>query len=254
MTFIGLESKLINMDEKRVRISQAASILGVTAQTLRNWEKSGKLKAQRSIGRQRFYAVADLQRVLQDLPKLGWAWAASSQAPELPDEYYCERLDCFTSRLSKMAVALQVQLGSGADQLVSLLIQVAGEIGDNSFTHNIGNWPDVPGVFFAYDVGQRLIVLADRGRGVRATLERVRPEMGSDIEALRVAFTGIISGRDPEKRGNGLKVVRTVAENNPIGLEFRSGLGSVRIPKEPGVMKITQAKENVRGVYAHITF
>ncbi|MBI4092669.1 MAG: MerR family DNA-binding transcriptional regulator [Candidatus Kerfeldbacteria bacterium] len=242
------------MEEKVVRIGKAAAMLGVTSQTLRNWEKSGRLRPERTAGGQRYYAAADLKRLMVDLPALGWAWAASAQAPELPEEYYCERQDRFTSRLEKMSVVFQRTLGFDALDLVSLLTLVAGEIGDNSFTHNIGNWPDVPGVFFGYDGVKRMVVLADRGRGVRTTLRRVRPEIASDVEALRIAFTEVISGRDPEKRGNGLKVVRAVAEQHDIGLIFRSGLAMVRIPKEPGPMRINQAKENVRGVYAVITF
>lgn len=242
------------MDDKRVRISEAAAILGVSAQTLRNWEKSGRLIPQRTPGGQREYVLVEIQRLAVDVSKLGWAWAASAQAPEIPGEYYCERQDRFTSRLVKMGVVQQKTLGQSSKNLVSLLTSVAGEIGDNSFTHNIGNWPDVQGVFFAFDTVKRVIVLADRGRGVRATLQRVRPSIASDIEALRVAFTEVISGRDPEKRGNGLKVVRAIAEKNPIGLTFRSGVSLVSIPKEPGPMRISQAKENVRGVFAIIHY
>lgn len=242
------------MEEKTVRIGEAASMFGVTAQTLRNWERSGKLRPARTRGGQRTYVVADLKRHLVDLPVLGWAWAASAQAPELPSDDYSERQDRFTSRLVKMGVVFQQTFGTEAEDIISLLTLVAGEIGDNSFAHNAGNWPDVPGIFYAYDATKRIIVLADRGRGVRATLQRVRPTIASDTEALRIAFTEVISGRDPEKRGNGLKVIREVAEKTAIGLTFRSGLGIVRIPKEPGKMEITQAKENVRGVYAVMTF
>ena len=153
-----------------------------------------------------------------------------------------------------MSVVLLKELGSDAEDVVSLLVLIAGEIGDNSFAHNIGNWPDVPGVFFTYNVDKRIIILADRGRGVLTTLRYVRPNLANDIDALRVAFTEIVSGRNPEKRGNGLKVVRRVAESNMIGLLFRSGLGVVRIPKSPGSMGISMAEENVRGAYAVITF
>lgn len=242
------------MADEKMRIGEAAKLLGVTVQTLRNWEKSGKLPAHRSPGGQRYYERRDLQRFMVDSQALGLAWAASEQAPEIPDEYYCERHDRFTSRLEKMSVAFLQSLGGRSQDIVSLLTLVAGEIGDNSFAHNLGNWPDVPGAFFTYDMRRRLIVLADRGRGVRATLSRVRPNLGSDMEALQVAFTEIVSGRDPEKRGNGLKVVRRVAESNTIGLVFRSGLGRVDIPKPPGPMRIKMATENIRGTYAVITF
>jgi len=242
------------MTGSKLRISQAAAFLGVTAQTLRTWDSSGKLRAQRSAGGQRYYDLIDLQRYATDIIKFGWAWATSAQAPVLPEEYYCERQDRFTSRLTKMsAVFLSAHNESIANtNLVSLLTLVAGEIGDNSFAHNHGNWPDVPGVYFAYDTNKHLIVLADRGRGVRATLQRVRPYLASDVEALHVAFTEIVSGRDPEKRGNGLKVVKRVTEANPIGLQFRSGLGKVELPQGTGPMHITMTDENVRGTFAII--
>jgi hypothetical protein len=242
------------MKEEKVRIGKAAEMFGVTVQTLRNWERSGKLRAHRSAGGQRYYELRDIQHFMLDIEALGWAWAASEQVPEISDEYYSERHDRFTSRLGKMIVVLQGKLGSDAEDVVSLLGLIAGEIGDNSFAHNIGNWPDIPGVFFTYNVGKRIIVLADRGRGVLTTLRYVRPNLANDVDALNVAFTETISGRDPEKRGNGLKVIRGVTESKEIGLLLRSGLGVVRIPKSPGSMDISIAEENVRGVYAIISF
>ena len=142
-----------------------------------------------------------------------------------------------------------------SEDLASLLTLVAGEIGDNSFAHNFGNWPDLPGVFYAYDIAKRVIVLADRGRGVKATLQQIRPTLATDVDALKVAFTEIVSGRNPEKRGNGLKVVRNVVEkSDQIGLLFRSGIGIVTIPTHPGKMGIKMADGNLRGTYAVILF
>jgi len=242
------------MEEKEIRIGKAAEMLGVTVQTLRNWDRSGKLRSKRSAGGQRYYDLLDLQRFQLDLKRLGLAWAASEQAPEIPKQYYCERQDRFTSRLEKMSAELLRVLGSGSRDLISLIALVAGEIGDNSFAHNIGNWPDVTGIFYAYDIDKRCIVMADRGRGIRATLSRVRPGIASDQEALNIAFTEVVSGRDPEKRGNGLKVVRSITQSNAIGLVFHSGVGMAYIPKVPRDMQITMTDKNVRGVYAVITF
>lgn len=240
------------MDQKPLRIGQAAKMLGVTTQTLRNWEKSGKLHAKRSVGKQRYYEQRDLETFTLNLEILGLAWAKSAVAPEIQSLYYCERPDRFTSRVAKMGGELQ---GSSAvtEDLASLLTLVVGEIGDNSFAHNVGNWPDVPGVFFAYDIRKRLIVLADRGRGVKTTLQQIRPNLATDVDALRVAFTEIISGRSPEKRGNGLKVVRNVAESNPIRLLFRSGIGMVTISGGEK-MSIKMVDENIPGTYTTIRF
>jgi len=222
-------------------------------QTLRNWEKSGKLHAERSKGGQRFYDLQGLKTFALDLKILGLAWATSALPPELPSEYYCERPDRFTSRVAKMGGELQ-KAGNVSEDLASLLTLVVGEIGDNSFAHNVGNWSDVPGVFFGYNIAKRVIVLADRGRGVKKTLQYVRPNLTTDVEALNVAFTEIVSGRSPEKRGNGLKVVRRVAESNEIGLLFRSGIGLVTIPLHPGLMRIRMVDGNIRGTYAVIQF
>lgn len=238
---------------QNVRIGKAAKILGVSVQTLRNWEKSGKLCAGRSEGKQRFYALQDLSNFALDLKMLGLAWATSAIPPELPSEYYCERADRFTSRVTKMGAELQ-KAGNVSEEMASLLTLVAGEIGDNSFAHNVGNWPDVPGIFFGYNLDKRVIVLADRGRGVKTTLQQVRPNLATDVEALNVAFTEIVSGRNPEKRGNGLKVVRGVAESKEIGLLFRSGIGLVSIPLHPGPMRISMTDGNIRGTYAVIQF
>lgn len=242
------------MIERNIRISEAAKILGVTAQTLRNWDKSGKLRAERSKGGQRFYALRDIRNFALDLKLLGLAWATSALPPELPSEYYCERPDRFTSRVAKMGAELQ-KTGNLSEDLASLLTLVAGEIGDNSFAHNVGNWPDVPGIFYGYNIDKRIIVLADRGRGIKTTLRQVRPNLASDVDALNVAFTEILSGRNPEKRGNGLKVVRNVVETKKIGLLFRSGIGLVSIPlNKPSSMKITMTDGNVPGTYAVIQF
>ena len=243
----------MDTNRDKVRIGEAARMLGVSGQTLRNWEKTGKLRAERTAGKQRYYDVEDLKKFSLDLEQLGLAWATSALAPELPSEYYCERPDRFTSRVAKMGAELQKNSRVSED-LASLLTLVAGEIGDNSFAHNIGNWVDVPGVFFAYDFSKRIIVLADRGRGVKTTLQQVRPNLTTDVDALRVAFTEVVSGRNPEKRGNGLKVVRAVAESRQLGLLLRSGIGVVTIPTSTGRMQIKMTTENVRGAYAVIHF
>ena len=51
-----------------------------------------------------------------------------------------------------------------------------------------------------------MVVLADFGRGIRASLKSVF-NAKSDQEAVEIAFTKQLSGRAPEQRGNGLKFV-----------------------------------------------
>jgi len=135
-----------------------------------------------------------------------------------------------------------------------LVVAIAGEIGNNSFDHNLGNWPDTPGIFFAYDINKRSIVLADRGLGILATLKRVKLGLNNDMKALEVAFTEILSGRAPESRGNGLKFVRKIVAENPISLLFQSGDAELTLTKDSDVLDIKHSAEPFRGCLALITF
>ena len=136
----------------------------------------------------------------------------------------------------------------------SLISSAVGEIGNNSFDHNIGNWPDVPGIFYSYDLNKRVIVMADRGLGIRATLSRIRPGLEDDIQALTVAMTERLSGRAPERRGNGLKFVREVMENYPISVSLQSGIAVAEKLKIGGKLRISLANRNLRGTLTRITY
>ena len=138
--------------------------------------------------------------------------------------------------------------------IASLIASAAGEIGNNSFDHNLGNWPDILGAFFAYDLGKRIIVLADRGVGILATLRHVRPDLKTDEEALRVAFTEIVTARASEHRGNGLKYVKEALINSGATLSFQSGDALLEIRTgEPGV-KISKTDVSMRGSLSLIEY
>jgi len=135
-----------------------------------------------------------------------------------------------------------------------LIVAIAGEIGNNSFDHNLGNWPDVPGIFFGYDINKKEIVLADRGQGILKTLQRIRPGLNNNKDALNTAFTEVISGRSPEDRGNGLKFVRKVVLENPIDLFFQSGDYYLEIIRQALDLDIKKSKQFIQGCIAIIKF
>jgi hypothetical protein len=180
-------------------------------------------------------------------------WISSELAPEISGDYHSDNQDRFRAELERMAVAIsQEPLMS---DLASLVTAVAGVIGNNSFDHNLGNWPDVQGIFFAYNVNKRVIVFADRGVGIKATLSRVRANLKDDVDALTVAMTEHISGRSPEQRGNGLKFVTNVATKNQIGISLQSGTAVAIIGRVEGAqLKITLADRNIRGGLAKIEY
>ena len=239
------------MEEKLLTITQAAEILGVSLDTLRRWDKSGKLVAiKKDGGAHRFYREKDLEIFSSDLIRLAHGWAKESS--ELPSTFYCGNSAVFQAKLTKLELLLMRK--PGLERLFSLIVAVAGEIGNNSFDHNLGKWPDIPGIFFGYDINKRHIVLADRGLGVLETLRRVRPTLKNHVEAVRVAFTEILSGRNPEKRGNGLKFVREVTMAQPIDLFFISGDAEVRIKAPDKTFHLTRGQEMLRGCFATIQF
>lgn len=243
-----------HMEPDLITIREAATALDVSIDTLRRWDESGRFPSVRNtpLGH-RYYSKKAVEIYLSDLLKLATGWISDGE--EIPTHFYCKDSSIFQVRLSKM----QDELGAVNDEELKkffpLVVAVAGEIGDNSFSHNLGTWPDVPGIFFGYDLNKRQVVLADRGQGVLQTLKRVRPELLDDKQALKVAFTEIVSGRAPEERGNGLKFVKRVVTKSLLGLFFQSG--SAQLELERGVsedLHIKQAQKYYRGCLASITF
>jgi excisionase family DNA binding protein len=241
------------MESELIPISEAARQLGVSIDTLRRWDESGRLRATRkSPGGNRYYSEKAIELFLRELFNMALEWAANPESTELPSSFYCSDGSIFQARLIRM----QTQLINSPDveKILSLLVAITGEMGNNSFDHNLGNWPDMPGIFFGYDLNKREIVLADRGLGILKTLQRVRPELNNYKDALTVAFTEIVSGRAPEERGNGLKFVRKVITENPISLLFQSGDTELEIAKESSDLNIKSSKHFLRGCIALINY
>ena len=77
------------MDEKLLSITQATEILGVSLDTLRRWDKSGKLTAIRKDGgTHRYYREKDLEVFASDLMKFASEWV--EDGTEFPGTFYCQ--------------------------------------------------------------------------------------------------------------------------------------------------------------------
>ena len=135
-----------------------------------------------------------------------------------------------------------------------LLGSAIGEIGNNSFDHNIGKWPDVPGIFFGVDIVGKRVVLADRGLGILETLRYVRPDLRTHSEAIKVAFTEVVSGRAPEKRGNGLKLVRKIATLGAMSLSFQTGDAILDIKAGTAELLISKSDHPIKGCLAVLEY
>ena len=167
----------------------------------------------------------------------------------LSSQEHCPTRDIFQARLSHMS--REMELLESLHIIFPLLSAMIGEIGNNAFDHNLGNWRDERGVYFTYDLSKRFAVIADRGQGVLATLQRVRPDLKNENEAIMLAFTKKISGRAPEKRGNGLKFVELVVREHGLKIDFYSGNGMYIINN--GIHEGT-SNQTLRGVLAIIFF
>jgi len=188
----------------------------------------------------------------QNLEKLGYEWVkVNADKIDLASGYYCQNRDIFQAKADKMLIDL-LKAKSIDEESIYLISAMAGEIGNNSFDHNLGKWPDIMGVFFGYETeGDKLkIVLADRGQGVLKSLKQIRPNLKNDSEALNVAFTEKISGRAPENRGNGLKFVKENVKNKKMHLTFISGNAQAELNEK---MEIKEREKNIKGCLAILT-
>jgi hypothetical protein len=166
---------------------------------------------------------------LAGVPDFGAAsgWMSEQAAPKSPESLVCETRDIFTARLPHLKSFVRNGL---QENLLPLVISTAGEVGNNSFDHNIGQWRDVPGCWFESQItGRRFwICIADRGQGIFRSLVKVLPDLADEHAAVKAAFETNISGRAPEQRGNGLKFVRETVSTSPnCGLACVSGTGRV---------------------------
>lgn len=242
------------MQDTRISIGKTAQMLGVSIDTLRRWDIAGRLKPIRSSPRgHRYYLQSDIEEFLHEKHVVSWAqqWVTAHRAMEPASTMYCQTRDVFQARLEQFQSKL-TRIAS--IETVSLITAVAGEIGNNSFDHNLGNWPDIPGIFFAYAIRSRKVALADRGQGILTTLKRVRRELTGSDEAMKVAFTETISGRYPEARGNGLKFVRSIIVKNPFSLYFQTGDADLYLKQGDNELKIQQAKTSISGCFAIVSF
>lgn len=249
------------MDKKLLSIGETAKLLGISIDTLRQWDGKQILKPFRpSLSSKRYYRGEDIENFLKKESKpeekniidLAKEWSADRSPAAISESFYCETSDVFSARLQSLSA--QLERIAELKNIFPLIIAIVGEIGNNSYNHNIGNWPDVPGTFFAYNINQGQIVLADRGQGVLKTLKRVIPNLKTDKEALEIAFTRYISGRAPEDRGNGLKFVKDVIIANPFRLQFYTGNAKLELKQDTDKLNVKTTNTKFHGCIAIIHY
>ncbi|MBI2426372.1 MAG: hypothetical protein HYV34_00865 [Candidatus Kerfeldbacteria bacterium] len=187
---------------------------------------------------------------------LQWVQAVQGITPAA--DVYCQTRDSAQARVEKFGIELQ-KVGWDQDRS-ALLAAITGELTGNCFDHNIGMWHDISGCWFEYtqEGTGLLVIVADRGQGVLESLKRVQPDLESHEKALALAFSRQLSGRAPEKRGNGLKFVLKSFNILPkVSFLFRSGDAALSVEGKVDVGSIEKyitEGEEIRGTYAEIHF
>jgi molybdopterin-binding protein len=98
----------------RIRVGQAAEMLGVTVETVRRWETQGRLRIERSAGGQRLVPVAEVTRLLAERRRAGLdqpivAGSARNRFPGV------------VTRVERDGVAAVVEILAGPHRIVSLM-------------------------------------------------------------------------------------------------------------------------------------
>ncbi len=98
----------------RLRVGQAAEMLGVTVETLRRWEAEGRLRMERSDGGQRLVEIEEVRRLLDERRK------ASSDRPIVAQSAR-NRFPGIVTRIERDRIAAVVEVIAGPHRLVSLM-------------------------------------------------------------------------------------------------------------------------------------
>jgi len=104
----------------RLRVGQAAEMLGVSVETLRRWETEGRLRMERSDGGQRLVDIDEVSRLLDERRK------ASTDRPIVAQSAR-NRFPGIVTRIEVDRVAAVVEVIAGPHRLVSLMTAEAVE-------------------------------------------------------------------------------------------------------------------------------
>ena len=98
----------------RLRVGQAAEMLGVSVETLRRWEAAGILRMERSDGGQRLVAIEEVSRLLHERRR------TSTDRPTVASSAR-NRFVGIVTRVERDGVAAVVEVIAGPHRLVSLM-------------------------------------------------------------------------------------------------------------------------------------
>jgi molybdopterin-binding protein len=98
----------------RLRVGQAAEMLGVSVETLRRWEADGRIRTSRSEGGQRLVEIREVSRLVAERRR------AAADRPIVAQSAR-NRFPGIVTRIERDGVAAVVEVIAGPHRLVSLM-------------------------------------------------------------------------------------------------------------------------------------
>ena len=102
------------MDTVSVRIGEAAEMLGTSVETVRRWERDGRIHLTRSAAGQRLVPLEEVRRLLADRRRAGGDRPIVAQSAR-------NRFAGIVTRIEQDRVAAVVEVQAGPHRLVSLM-------------------------------------------------------------------------------------------------------------------------------------
>lgn len=100
------------MSDDQLRIGQAATLLGVSVDTLRRWEEDGSVRLERSEGGQRLVPLSEVRRLLDERAPERPTIAASSAR---------NQMDAVITRVERGPASALVEMQAGPFRLAALI-------------------------------------------------------------------------------------------------------------------------------------
>ena len=104
----------VALERGRLRVGQAAEMLGVTVDTVRRWEVEGRLRVERSTGGQRLVPMAEVTRLLAERRR------STSERPTIAGSAR-NRFHGIVTRIERDRVAAIVEILAGPHRIVSMM-------------------------------------------------------------------------------------------------------------------------------------
>jgi molybdopterin-binding protein len=105
--------------DQSLRVGEAAEVLGVSVDTLRRWESSGRIKVRRSPGGQRLVGLAEVRRLTGERRRTRERPIVAQSARN--------RFAGIVTRVERDRVVAVVEVQAGPHRLVSLMTAEAAE-------------------------------------------------------------------------------------------------------------------------------